>query len=182
MKDLIVRSATTSDLDLLVELWLLMQKHMETSNPKIWRITEEGKNSLKERIEQMIADKDRKVFVVERGGDLLGFVYGQVSQRSEYSPQSVGHISTIYVRKEFRRRGIGSRLLEELCQFFSSENVEDVTIRYVLGNEEAENFWSALRFEPIIVTADLSLDDLKQRLNERASRFEQGENGSLSSC
>ena len=169
MGDLTVRSAAATDVDELVELWLSLQRHLEASNPWIWRITEEGENRLRQRLEQMLADGDGRMVVAVKEGDLVGFAYGLVSHRTDYSPPSVGYISMIHVRERFRRSGVGNRLVEELCRFFRSENIEDVTIQYALGNTEAERFWSSLRFEPIMLTANIHLEELEKRLGERAS-------------
>jgi ribosomal protein S18 acetylase RimI-like enzyme len=63
-----------------------------------------------------------------------------------------------------RRAGVGSRLVALLCRFFASEDVVDVTLRYVVGNEEAAKFWSALGFSPRIITAGTGREALERRL------------------
>jgi ribosomal protein S18 acetylase RimI-like enzyme len=73
-------------------------------------------------------------------------------------PKSVGAISTIYVVKKLRRKGVGARLVNELFGFFNSERVEHVTLRYIVGNRAAEGFWRKLGFESIITTAGMRLD------------------------
>jgi len=160
----LVRNAMTSDLKKLVELRLSLQQHVEKSNSLIWRITKEGTRILKQKFEETLRDSNSSMVVAEIDGEVIGFAYGQVVSRTDYLPERVGHISTIYVSKSFRRRGIGIRLVEELCQFFIRENVEQVTLRYIIGNIEAEEFWSKLRFKPIITTASIRPEELKKRL------------------
>jgi ribosomal protein S18 acetylase RimI-like enzyme len=169
MEELTIRSATVSDLDELLELRLSLQRHVEASSPWIWRITEEGRRRLQQELEKMLADSGGRMVVAVKDGELVGFAYGQVFNRETYVPLSVGHISMIYVQEGFRRRGVGSRLVEELCRFFRSENVEDVTLRYALGNREAERFWRGLGFEPIMQTVNIHLEELEERLRESAS-------------
>jgi ribosomal protein S18 acetylase RimI-like enzyme len=70
----------------------------------------------------------------------------------------------MYVVKQFRRRGIGRRLIKELCKFFNSNKAEDLTVRYVIGNKEAEGFWRKLGFEPIITTSGTSATELDHKL------------------
>lgn len=55
---------------------------------------------------------------------------------------------------------MGKSLVEKLLMFFDSKNVEDVTLRYVSGNKEAENFWKEAGFDPVIITANQHLKDL----------------------
>ena len=169
MGDLTVRRATASDLDELLELRLSLQRHVEASNPWIWRITEEGKNRLRQNLEQMITEGDGRMVIAEDEGGLIGFAYGEAAHREDYLPRSVGLLSIIYVEENYRMQGVGSRLVEELCQFFRSENVEVVTLRYALGNMEAERFWGGLGFEPVMLTANTRLEELEARLQDRAS-------------
>ena len=105
--------------------------------------------------------------VAAAGGELVGFAYGKVFRRSTYSPNNVGQISMVFVQETFRRRGIGRLLVEELCQFFRAEKVEEVTLRYVLENREAEKFWNDLGFEPRLVTANIRFTVLKKHLCAR---------------
>ena len=167
MKDLIIRIASTPDLDELARLRLSLQQHLEASNPRIWRITEEGERRLKEELERMFSEEDGKMVVAAAGGELVGFAYGKVFRRSTYSPNNVGQISMVFVQEKFRRRGIGRLLVEELCQFFRAEKVEEVTLRYVLENREAEKFWNDLGFEPRLITANIRFTVLKKHLCAR---------------
>jgi ribosomal protein S18 acetylase RimI-like enzyme len=164
MADLLIRDAEMSDLDELVKLRLSFQRHMEASNPRVWRITEEGQKHLREETEQMLANKDGRMPVAVKNGVIAGFTYGEVSHRTAYLPSTIGQISIIYVLEEFRRHGLGRQLVEELCRFFSSKNVEEVTLNYIIGNKEAEGFWEALGFEPIRISANLRFKDLEERL------------------
>lgn len=139
----------------------MLQQHGEDSNPSVWRITEEGKALVKQKVENALVGINSKVLVAEMNGEIIGFIYGEVSRRTDYLPRSVGAISTIYVAKKLRRKGIGVRLVEELREFFNSKRVEHVTLRYIIGNSEAEGFWKKLGFEPIITTAGMRLDELR---------------------
>ena len=180
MGDLTIRRANTSDLDGLLELRLSLQRHVEASNPWIWLITEEGKRRLKQKLEQMLEDGEGRMVVAVKEGDLVGFACGQVAHRADYQPKSVGFISMIYVQENSRMQGVGSFLVGELCRFFRSENVEDVTLQYALGNGEAERFWSGLGFEPIMLTVNIHLEELEEQFLQRASCRNLSYEGSLS--
>ncbi len=159
-----IREADASDRGDLVEMRLLLQRHLEASNPRIWRMTEEGERKIAEEVEQMLCGEDSRVVVAEVGGVVVGYAYGTVSRRASFMPRSVGFINGIYVREPYRRRGIGIRLMEELCKFFDAEKVDEVNLRYVLGNREGEGFWRRLGFKPIIHTANIPLEELERRL------------------
>ncbi|MBO3803684.1 MAG: hypothetical protein JTT11_07450, partial [Candidatus Brockarchaeota archaeon] len=61
----------------------------------------------------------------------------------------------------------GKRLVKGLCRFFRQEGVEEVTVRYAVGNEEAEGFWKGLGFKPVIIAANTRLEELARRLTPK---------------
>ena len=168
MDNLTVRRAASSDVERIVELRLLSQEHAEKSNPLIWRITEEGKKFLKQKVESDLADSNIHVLLAEADGKTIGFVQGEVTRRSDHVPRSVGQVSLMYVVKQFRRKGVGRRLMKELCEFFSSNKAEDLTVRYVIGNKEAEGFWRKLGFESIIMTSGTYPKELDAKLGSES--------------
>ena len=153
MDNLTIRRATCSDVERIVELGLLLQEHVEKSNPSVWRITEEGKKLIKQKVETDLVDSNVLVLLAEVDGEVIGYVRGEVTSRSDHLPETVGHVSLMYVMIQFRRKGVGRRLMKELCKFFDSQKAEDLTVRYIIGNKEAERFWRNLGFEPIITTS-----------------------------
>jgi len=158
-----IRKATPSDIDKLVQLRLLLQQHCEESNPMIWHMTEEGKTILKQRVQNELSTNNSHVLIAEMNGEIIGSAHGEITHRTDYTPKTVGSISTVYVVREFRKRGVGALLVKQLCELFDAEGVEDVTLRYIIGNKEAEAFWRKLGFKPIITTAKTSLKELKNK-------------------
>lgn len=165
MENITIRKATPSDLESIVELRLLSQEHFEKSNGLIWRITDEGKKLLKEKIESDLADTNTHVLLAGADGKIIGFIQGVIECRSDYVPRVVGQVSLAYVVERFRRRGVGKRLVKELCVFFNSNKVETLTVRYIIGNKEAERFWRKLGFESIMATGATHLEELEFKLN-----------------
>ena len=166
MSSLIFRVASLTDVEKIVELRLLLQQHAERSNPSIWRLTGGGEKLLKQKVENDFMDSTVRVVVAELDGGIVGFIRGETVQRDDYVPKSVGSISLIYVTERFRRKGIGTCLVRKLCEFFSLTKVEHVTLRYIIGNKEAEQFWKKIGFEPLIITAGMQLRELESGLKK----------------
>jgi predicted GNAT family acetyltransferase len=158
-----IRKATPSDIGKLVQLRLLLQQHCEESNRMIWHMTEEGKTILKQRVQNELSTNNSHVLIAEMNGEIIGSAHGEITHRTDYTPKTVGSISTVYVVREFRKRGVGALLVRQLCGVFKAEGVEDVTLRYIIGNKEAEAFWRKLTFKPIIMTAKTSLRELEKK-------------------
>lgn len=160
MDNIKIRKAVSSDVEKIVELKLLGQKHFEKSNSLIWRITEEGRELLKQKVEDDLANNNIQALLAEAKDDVIGYVQGEVTSRNDYIPKIVGQISFVYVREQFRRKDVGRRLVKEILGFFELNNVERLTIRYIIGNKEAEGFWRNLGFKPIITTSSIHLRKL----------------------
>ena len=147
-----------------------LQLCMEESNPRVWKITDEGRRTgLRKEAEEMLADADGRLIVAVRDGSIVGFAFGKVSCRTTYSPSVVGHISRVYIIEQSRRQGIGTQLVQVLCRFFDSEGVQEVTLRYVAGNTSAERFWTKLSLKPVLTTALASVGELKEALTNEQS-------------
>jgi GNAT superfamily N-acetyltransferase len=149
-----IRSAQTADLDRLVELVLALQDHIEGSNPDLWRMKPEARAHLRGQLSSRLKASDCCALVAENREDgVVGLIFGRVTTNKRYIPKRVGVVDQIFVRVDHRRAGVGSRLVAGLCGYFADRDVEDLSLRYVVGNEEAAAFWTALGFAPRIVVA-----------------------------
>ena len=163
-----LRPAQAADLDSLIELLLALQDRIEASNPELWRMKPEARHNLKGQIRGRLNKASGCALVAEHEEDgVVGVIFGRIVANNRYAPSRAGQIDQAFVHADHRRAGLGSRLVALLCRFFASEGVEDITLRYVVGNEEADAFWSALGFSPRIITAGSGRDALEHHLHER---------------
>ena len=159
-----IREAQESDVDQMLELRLALQDHMERRNSRIWRLSAQGREEIREQLTQIFPDEDAIAFVAQDdNGDLVGMITGRVDMSDRYVPATAGSIGLLFVSESWRRRGIGAGLVRMLCQFFASRSIEAISVRYVVENDEAVQFWNKLGFRPIIITASNRLRDLEQK-------------------
>jgi len=155
--DCTIRPARPADLDRLVALQLALQDHLEASNPNLWRMSDQARAQLKGQLTARLAAPDGCVLVADHvDGGVVGVIYGRVVTNKAYTPSRTGIVDQAFVHPQYRRRGIGSRLVAELCSFFAAQGVDDLSLRYVTGNEQAAGFWAALGLTPRIVTVGAS--------------------------
>jgi GNAT superfamily N-acetyltransferase len=96
-------------------------------------------------------------------------IFGRVVTSNRYDPSRAGIVDQAFVRADHRRAGMGARLVAGLCRFFADEGVDDLSLRYVVANEEAAGFWTALGFSPRITTAGARCQSVIERLNQRGA-------------
>ena len=161
----VVRAAKPADLNRLIELLLALQDHVEASNPDLWRMDAEARTHLRGQISARLQATDSCALVTEHEQDgVVGLIFGRIIVNNRYTPSRAGQIDQAFVRVDHRRAGAGSQLVAGLCHFFMGEGVEDISLRYVVGNEEAAGFWSALGFAPRIVTTGARMQTVEERL------------------
>jgi GNAT superfamily N-acetyltransferase len=156
-----------ADLDRLVELLLALQDHLEGANLDLWQMKGEARDRLRSQIAARLMAANSCALVAEHDDDgVVGVVFGRVVTNNRYIPDRAGLVDQAFVREDHRRCGVGSGLMSELCRFFAGEGVDDLSLRYVAGNEEAAGFWKALGFAPRIVTAGASRQAVETRLRQ----------------
>jgi GNAT superfamily N-acetyltransferase len=149
-----IRQAQASDLPALIELLLDLQDHLEACNPDLWQMKPEARHHLQGQIGARLEAANSCALVAEHDIEgVVGVIFGRIVANNRYIPSRAGQVDQAFVRADHRRGGIGSRLVAELCRFFADEQVHDISLRYVMGNEEAAGFWTVLGFRPRIVLA-----------------------------
>ncbi|HLC15018.1 MAG TPA: GNAT family N-acetyltransferase [Thermodesulfovibrionia bacterium] len=66
-------------------------------------------------------------------------------------PMKCGLIENCYIAPEFRRHGVGSRLVDEARKWFSKNDIHRIEISVAAQNPEALDFWKRCGFEPFRV-------------------------------
>lgn len=160
-----IRPARQEDLDRLEELFLALQNHLEATNPDLWQMKKKARQGLRAQIANRLQGDDSLTLVAEHAGDgVVGVINGRIVTNTRYVPARAGTIDQAFVRQDHRRCGVGAALVAAICHFFAGEGVDDLSLRYVLGNEEAAAFWATLGFQPRIVTAGASRGQVEKRL------------------
>ncbi len=160
-----IRLARREDLDRLEPLLLALQDHLEAANPDLWQMKEETRQGIRTQIANRLQANGSLTLVADHEADgVVGVINGRVVSNTRYVPRRAGTIDQAFVRPDHRRRGVGTALVTAICRFFAAEKVDDLSLRYVVGNEEASAFWQALGFEPRIITAGAPRGRVEQRL------------------
>jgi len=155
-----IREAVEGDLDGLVALLEQLDEHVAGSNPRLWPA--EGRR--REALLKTLRDDAACVLVAEADGELIGYMAGRVGRWESGPPHVIGHLLWAFVCEEWRSRGAGRALVDRLLGFFESRGVEDITLRYVIGNAHAERFWAMLGFTPLICIANVRPEELRDKL------------------
>ncbi len=99
-----------------------------------------------EIFQKLLEDYGRYFLLSKIGGTVLGYICGRIFR------SKIGEIVSIAVMPNFRRRGIGRRLMFELESRFKKDGVKVTRLEVSVKNIAAIKFYEALGYEVINLT------------------------------
>jgi ribosomal protein S18 acetylase RimI-like enzyme len=99
-----------------------------------------------------LADEDVAIFVAERAGAIVGYVYAAVEPRSWKELRDVaGFIHDVVVDPGARRSGVGRRLIETAAAWLVTRGVPRVMLWTAEQNQEAQRLFEHLGFRRTMI-------------------------------
>jgi ribosomal-protein-alanine acetyltransferase len=85
-------------------------------------------------LREFLALPDADCLVAEKDDNIVGFILSESEQRQ-------GHIITIDVLKPYRRKAVGSALLQDIEKRAAERGVREIVLETATANEAAVSFW-----------------------------------------
>jgi len=99
-----------------------------------------------------LAEEDVAVFVAERAGTILGYVYAGVEPRSWKELRDLaGFIHDVVVDPAERGAGVGTRLIETAAEWLARRGVPRVMLWTAEKNQDAQRLFERLGFRRTMV-------------------------------
>ena len=162
-RDFLIRGATEKDINSIVAMRLRLQEHMLMINRNLWQMSEKSIAALPTFYRSALEDQQCHLVVAEgkQSGVILGMGLGRIYEHDEHVPKESGKIDDIWIEPNYRRKGLGTKLVSELLEFFKLKHVVAIILEYAKGNIEAEAIWERFGFEPVLTIATANLSDLE---------------------
>ncbi len=159
MNGLRIRDARRHDSENVGVLWReLMQFHR--SLDMRFDYAPEAEHKYVRHVLEMMRSRDARVLVAEDllSGQLVGYLMGELQTRSiSPVPGTYGFIADAFVREEWRQRGVGTALFEEIRRWFVSRKAMAIELYVAEANPMGQSFWQTLGMEPYIKLLHLDL-------------------------
>jgi ribosomal protein S18 acetylase RimI-like enzyme len=99
-----------------------------------------------------LAEEEVAIFVAERAGTIIGYVYAGVEPRSWKELREVaGFIHDVVVDPDARRSGVGTRLIEAAAAWLATRGIARVMLWTAEQNQEAQRLFERLGFRRTMI-------------------------------
>jgi ribosomal protein S18 acetylase RimI-like enzyme len=148
-----IRPATVKDLAIIGELGALLVRTHHGFDPQ--RFMNAGPDAGKHYgafLGSQLRRRDAAVFVAERAGTVVGYVYVELEPRNwkELRDES-GFIHDVVVAPAERRTGVGTELLAAATQWLTSRGAPRVVLWTAERNEGAKRLFEGAGFRPTMI-------------------------------
>jgi ribosomal protein S18 acetylase RimI-like enzyme len=138
--------ATYSHVPEIVDLWKEFMDYGRSVDP-LFNRREDGHLNLK-YLKDLIKSDNSLVLVALDKGHVEAY---SISQIAEFPPvfqrEKYGFISDMAVKSSHRRKGIGSKMLAKIFEWFESRNMDRIELRVLAKNQIGYSFWKKHGFK-----------------------------------
>ena len=143
-----IREFKSSDRKALDEMQFELQKffsEVDRTGESLPYKNIDGANQYMQKMLDDVMSMNGKIFVAEED-KAAGFIQGVIIEHKKgedeiydlsHSPSKEGWIGLFYVKPEYRGKGIGQDLLDEMKKYFKSQNCTDIRLLVLSDNAHA---------------------------------------------
>ncbi|PSH02276.1 MAG: GNAT family N-acetyltransferase [Nanohaloarchaea archaeon QH_8_44_6] len=142
-----LKEADKQELETLVELWFSLAKGMEKYSD-LNRLIYESENEVdKEEFLNQLEDENYTFYLIREKEETIG--YTKLEQGRNPSREFSDHtrIVEIFIKKDYRNKGFGSKTIEEVKQIASNEGSDHLKISSEWDNRGARRLYKREGFE-----------------------------------
>ena len=153
--DVIIRRADISNLkdiqELNNKLFELEYKEFDPSLKVGWPYEKEGTEYFSDMLNNEV------VFIAEVNNKIVGYLAGSINVEQSYNTRTLAELDNMYILEEYRKYGIGSKLVNELKFYCRSLGIQELKVTASYKNVNAINFYRKNGFEDFDLTLKMKL-------------------------
>jgi ribosomal protein S18 acetylase RimI-like enzyme len=139
--------AAESHIPEIVEIWKEFMDYHSDIDPYFAR-NEEGHSKFEEWLKELMKSDTALVLVALDRGMVLAYSLSQINQRPPlFDKVDYGYIYDLAVKSEYRRKGIGEKMVDEILGWFKSRWIDRIELMVLSKNHAAFSFWNKQGFE-----------------------------------
>jgi GNAT superfamily N-acetyltransferase len=158
--DFVIRRASDADLPALGRLGAaLIRTHYAFDQKRFMAPPREPERGYAWFLGTQLKEHDVAIFVAEREGAIVGYVYAGVAPQSwKELREQAGFIHDVLVAPEAQRHGIARALIEAACDWFRSVGMPRVVLWTAEKNDTAQQLFLRAGFRRTMIEMTRELD------------------------
>lgn len=142
-----IRSYNINDIDMIADKQEDLIHFHSKVDDYYYRPSANAKKEIKEFLVKKLDDNNFKVLLALYEDKVTGYVMGWTTERPPiYFYRIVGYLSNIYIDEKHRGKGIGTKLFNELKEWFSYKGVDFIELKADCKNEDTVKSFLAFGF------------------------------------
>src|SRR2546425_10858147 len=155
-----IRRATAADLPALGRLGAsLLREHFAFDPQRFMKPPGDPEAGYAWFLGTQLEEDDVAVFVAERGGTVVGYVYAGIEPQSwKELRDAAGFIHEVVGAPEAQRHGVASALIDAVCDWFRAVGAPRVVLWTAEKNDGAQRLFARLGFRRTMIEMTRELD------------------------
>lgn len=147
-----------ADLIDISRIWIeMIETHANLDSA--FQLDNEGSLNFQLMLTSSFKDSDQIVYIVKKDNELVGFLYGFIKKFSGiFKTRITAHVSDITIKKNYRRQGIGTMLMQKFEEDFAKpRKVDEISLNVHAENIDGLRFYNKLGFKRRLISLRKSL-------------------------
>ncbi|MCL4447713.1 MAG: GNAT family N-acetyltransferase [Thermoplasmatales archaeon] len=149
MEDIKIRDLKREDLKEATNLVMRLKKFNSEHDP-LFNVSEELEKNVTEYLASAIKLETRDVLVADFKKKIVGVIMGEILTRPFYNPSKELRVTEIYLLPEYRKGGLGKKLLDSLIEKEKGKSCNIITVEFPSENLLAHKFYTGLGMRSIL--------------------------------
>lgn len=146
-EEIVIDAAGPEDLPEVLDLWAELMVLTSQYN-RHYEMIETAKLLQESYLKAFFDSSTAAIFAARDRARIAGFANVYITKPAPvFKQNTLGVIENLYVLPEYRRRGLGRRIVERAHQYFSDFDTDEIYVNVIVANEASEKFWSAMGYQ-----------------------------------
>ncbi|MAG91304.1 hypothetical protein CMO83_01355 [Candidatus Woesearchaeota archaeon] len=146
-----IRKANLKDVESVVLLWKeFMRENNSFKSKEVLKVDQfnnDASNLFRKFVINNIKSKNSVVLVAEEKSKIVGFIQAQIKDNLKvYKVKKIGHISDLFVKRNYRKRNMSSVLKNFAFKWFKSKKIKYVSLQTEIRNKLAHKIYEKWGF------------------------------------
>lgn len=144
-----IREMKESDLEEATNL-ISRLKRFNSEHDTLFSLNENLEEIVKKYLKDSLGKKERDYLVAEDNGKVVGIIMVEIIDRLFYKPKYEARINEIYILPEYRKKGLGKKMLDEIVTREKIKGCMILTVEFPSENLLAHKFYTGQQMRSII--------------------------------